>query len=180
MFFISHGSTRESENGLQQFDARTYQWKVIPKDPLTFHQFTIQEKELEQEWLENNCHPNGVFKCNRCYRKHYVPDNFDLLCDGCSSILKEYHSQGLQFEFTERFNDWYTNVPENIIRSRMELRQALNDVYKSDCLLHENEQVIIIRDPLKNNGDIEVCYVKDDITDKKERFIVNIANLTLN
>lgn len=178
MFFIAHGSTREQENNSQQFDARTYQWKVVPKDHLAFNQFVIQEKELEQEWLENNCHPNGYFKCPRCYRKSNVPDNFDLLCDGCTSILKDYHSQGLQFEFTERFNDWYTNVPLSVINDRMELRQALEDVYKSDHLMYKEEQVVIVRDPLKNNGDLEFCYIKDDITDKKKRFIMNIYDLT--
>jgi hypothetical protein len=41
--------------------------------------------------LENNSlyntHPDGVIKCPRCYKMHFVPDNYDNLCDGCCTIL---------------------------------------------------------------------------------------------
>ena len=36
-----------------------------------------------------NCHMDGVFQCPRCRRQHYLCDNFDLLCDGCVSVLAD-------------------------------------------------------------------------------------------
>lgn len=180
MFYIHHGTTRNVEGTTQQFDARTYQWKVIPTNPTQFLQYTLQEKELESEWLENNCHSNGFLKCPRCYRKHNVPDNFDFLCDGCCNILQQYHREGHSFEFTERFNLWNTNVSREDCQSRMNLRTSLFECYNADQIFYEGKEVTIIRDPLKNNGDLEVCYTTDDITDKKKRFIVNCFNLELN
>jgi hypothetical protein len=35
----------------------------------------------------SNTNRDGVFKCPRCYKKHYVPTNYDYLCDGCVDIL---------------------------------------------------------------------------------------------
>lgn len=55
------------------------------------------EKELIQTDIRKSCmkidmdiyntHPDGVFKCPRCYKMHFVPDNYDKLCDGCCAIL---------------------------------------------------------------------------------------------
>lgn len=180
MFYIPHGTTKDVDNNTQQFDARTYQWRVVPSNPTQFLQYTLQEKELEQEWLENNCHSNGFFKCPRCYRKHNLCDNFDLLCDGCCNILQQYHREGHSFEFTERFNLWNTNITVGQIQARVNLRTSLFECYNANQILYEGKEVVIIRDPLKNNGDLEVCYTTDDITDKKKRFIVNCFNLELN
>lgn len=177
MYYIAHGSTRTLENTSQQFDARTYQWKNLPQNVLEFEQYNLKEKELEQEWFENNCHPNGVFFCNRCYRKHNVPDNFDLLCDGCISILKEYHSIGFSFDFTERFNEWYTNIPSKVLNERMELRQLLDDVFKSNSLVYQDKEVLIGKVPSKNNFKVEVYYVEDSSADKNKRFLVDIREL---
>lgn len=33
------------------------------------------------------CHTEGVFKCPRCRRMHFIPDTYDLLCDGCEAIV---------------------------------------------------------------------------------------------
>lgn len=178
MFFIPHGSSRTKEGNVQQFDSRTYQWKVVPKDPEAFKQFELQEQKLSSEWLDNNCHPEGYFKCPRCYRHHFIPDNFDLLCDGCVNILKEYHAEAYSFEFTELFNSWLANPSADVIKQRMELRNALEVVYKADKLIYNNRQVTIIRDPFKNNGDLEVVY-SDDTQDKPKRFIVNVSELSI-
>lgn len=35
---------------------------------------------------EDNCHVDGVFKCPRCRKMHYIVSNYDLLCDGCVEI----------------------------------------------------------------------------------------------
>ena len=34
-----------------------------------------------------NTHPEGVLKCPRCYKMHFLPDNYDNLCDGCCTAL---------------------------------------------------------------------------------------------
>jgi hypothetical protein len=39
---------------------------------------------------EKNCHVDGIFECPRCRYKHYIPDNFELLCDGCVSVIEEH------------------------------------------------------------------------------------------
>lgn len=179
MFYIPHGTTKIIDNKQQQFDARTYQWKNVPTNTLAFSQYTKQESGMQEEWFNNNCHPEGLFFCNRCYRKHYVPDNFDLLCDGCTEVLKDYHSQGFSFDFTDQFNLWYTNIPQDVIEARIELRQALDDVYKAEKLLYNGLEVILVKDLLKNKGTFEVCYVTDDINDKTKRFILNIDSLVI-
>lgn len=177
MYYIAHGSVRTLENISQQFDARLHQWKNIPQNALEAQQYDLKEKEIGLEWFLNNCHPEGVFFCNRCYRKHFVPDNFDLLCDGCSDILKDYHSQGFSFEFTERFNDWYANVPSNVVKARIELRERLDTLYKSDHILYQGKEVVICRVPSKNDCKVELNYAEDLTNDKKKRFIVSIEEL---
>lgn len=180
MFFIPHGATREVENNSQQFDARTYQWRNVPKDLLDFKQYIFKEKEVKSEWLENNCHPNGVLFCPRCYRKHFIPDNFDFLCDGCTHVLKDYHSMGLQFEFTERFNTWYSNVPEGEVTTRIKLREALDKVFNSTSISFEGKEINITRHLLKNDGMLEVCFSDQDQSDKKNRFIINVKDIFIN
>ena len=178
MFFISHGSTKTVDNTDYQFDAKSFQWQIVPKDPMKFEQFAKDLVSLDSEWFDNNCHPEGFLECPRCYRKHNVVDNFDILCDGCTILLKDYHSYGLSFEFTERFNQWYTNVPTDVVNARLALRMELYKVYTSEFVFHEERPLTILRDPLKNNGDLEVCYSDLDITDKKNRFILNIKEMS--
>ena len=36
---------------------------------------------------EKNCHPDGCFECPRCRLIHFIPDNYDFLCDTCCDIL---------------------------------------------------------------------------------------------
>ena len=178
MFYIPHGSSRTVDQTLQQFDARTYQWKVVPKDPYLLSQFQIQEKELSLEWLSNNCHPEGVFKCPRCYRHHFVPDNFDILCDGCVEILQDYHSQGFSFEFTESFQAWCSNPSRDVIYERIKLRERLDEAYKSDNLILNGKQVVIVRDPFKNNGLLEFSHLGEE-TEKSKRFITSVFDLDI-
>ena len=54
----------------------------------------------------------------------------------------------------------------------------LYKVYTSEFVFHEERPLTILRDPLKNNGDLEVCYSDLDITDKKNRFILNIKEMS--
>lgn len=35
----------------------------------------------------DNCHVDGCFECPRCRKMHFIPDNFDLLCDGCCETV---------------------------------------------------------------------------------------------
>ena len=172
MFYISHGTLKLTENVEYFFDAKNYSYVV------NTHKNIHKHSLIDKEWLENSCHPNGLFFCPRCYRKHNVVDNFDLLCDGCTILLKDYHSYGLSFEFTERFNQWYTNVPTDVVNARLSLRMELYKVHTSEFVFHEERPLTILRDPLKNNGDLEVCYSDLDITDKKNRFILNIKEMS--
>lgn len=181
MFYIDHGTIKKEENVIQIFDARTYQWKTVPpsSNKIAYEQFHILESELSGEWFNNNCSPNGYFKCNRCYRKHNVPDNFDLLCDGCTEILKEYHAEGFSFDFTAMFNDWLTNPSNTDIQASTELRSAFDLVFKTDILFYQEKEIIIVRNLFKNNGDLEVIFKEDDFTNKQKRFIVNVNQIQI-
>ena len=43
--------------------------------------------ETLREHNDFNCHVDGVFKCPRCRRKHFIPDHFEFLCDGCVTLV---------------------------------------------------------------------------------------------
>jgi hypothetical protein len=45
------------------------------------------KSEIGKDHEEANCNVDGCFKCPRCYKKHFIPDNYDYLCDGCCRAL---------------------------------------------------------------------------------------------
>lgn len=70
-------------------------WRSLRKDQKN-HTFDISSDdwmrmiETLREHDKNNCHVDGVFRCARCRRQHFIPDNFDYLCDGCVSLLQTH------------------------------------------------------------------------------------------
>jgi hypothetical protein len=90
-------------------------------------------------WLEKyavhdaaNCHVDGCFKCPRCRLMHFVPDNFDLLCDGCCNAVLA-HPQATQ-EQIDGIRQWKRMAAEHwrrggvrseLIQARVDLRERL-------------------------------------------------------
>lgn len=165
MFYVEHGTLRTNDNGTEQiFDAITYQWKILDKGDSLFKFYSFTK-----EWNENNCHPNGYFKCPRCYRKHNVPDNFDLLCDGCSEALLEYEN----FSHIQELKNW--NVKDNtaLIQERLCLRDKMDQVFKSESLSFENKPITILKDMLDNKGNLKVSFTED----LSKPFVINSFNI---
>lgn len=164
MFYIDHGTV--SSDG-KVFDAKVYQW-ISDKDNLSL----LKMSTADQEWFRDSCHPNGYFKCNRCYRKHFIVDNFDLLCDGCVNTLK------LDFpdsEPTLLLLAW--KIDKDTLDNRIFLRDSLDKVYKSEKLYYESKEIEIVKDPMKNNGNLSVRYKDLSLGDKP--FNLNVKYITV-
>ena len=70
MFYVDHGTLLDGKI----FDAKIYQY-VSCNDTLSTLKMSIEDSE----WMRDSCHPNGYFRCNRCYRKHFIINNFELI-----------------------------------------------------------------------------------------------------
>lgn len=71
-------------------------WQTIPHETQSkdksnefWTRMMLRQITIGREYEEFNCHQDGVFKCPRCRRTHYLYDNYDLLCDLCSHISEE-------------------------------------------------------------------------------------------
>jgi hypothetical protein len=93
-------------------------------------------KASTQEYVLNNRHPDGCFKCPRCKLHHYIPDNFELLCDTCVDIVLEHSNatpeqvEGIKLWQQKKKLYWSANrVEDKDIEERLLLRDKLiNDV----------------------------------------------------
>ncbi len=162
MFYIEHGDRLEDG---KVFDAKQYHY-ASDSDELSLQKMTI----IDHEWYMNNCHPNGYFKCNRCYRKHFVIENFDLLCDGCVQILKNDYPE---HDATRQLNSFV--LTDELFNQRLTLRNKLDSIFKSDQLFHAGHPIEVVKNPVKNNGDLSVKY-----TDKENEkpFMLNVNDIT--
>jgi hypothetical protein len=85
-----YGATNDQD---QWWDGTT--WKNFGHfDPKKGRSLSVTDILTQFETLRDhdsfNCHVDGVFKCPRCRRMHFIPDQFDLLCDGCASICETH------------------------------------------------------------------------------------------
>ena len=89
-----------------------------------------------QEYVLNNRHPDGCFKCPRCKLYHYIPDNYELLCDTCVNIVLKHSNatpeqiEGIKLWQQKKKLYWSANrVKDKDIEARLLLRDKLiNDV----------------------------------------------------
>lgn len=80
-----YGAT--NEHG-QWFDGKTWRSLEVVRGVATFSVTSIlQICETLRNHDAANCHTDGVFRCPRCWRKHFICDTYDYLCDGCVSAL---------------------------------------------------------------------------------------------
>lgn len=163
MFYIEHGTL--STDG-KVFDAKVYQY-VSAKDTLSTLKMSIEDSE----WMRDSCHPNGYFRCNRCYRKHFIVNNFDLLCDGCVNTLRNDFPDS---EPTKKLLEW--NFDDSIISDRTKLRDTLDKVFKSDVLFYDSKEIEIVKDLFKNNGNLQVKY--KDSSQGEKPFILNVYQIS--
>lgn len=171
-YFIPHGSLNDKN---QMYDARIKAWINLPQNDINElkNQYYINST-LSSEWLENNCHEDGVFKCSRCYRKHFIPDNFDFLCDGCVDfLLKEFP----QHQASIKIQEWKNNTPLDLINYRIALRAHLSNVLSSDTLSYQNQSIVVIRELMKNDGNLLVCYSEADLSKKENHFTLNVLEI---
>lgn len=77
----------------------------------------------------NNCHVDGAFECPRCRRSHFIVDNFDLLCDGCETLV--YGHPEATAQMREGIDQWrhkkrkhWGGSPDADITARIALRAA--------------------------------------------------------
>lgn len=168
MFYIEHLSQKTSDNGNMVFDARNWQWLSVPKesDLTEYSQFVMKLSIPDSEWENDNCHPNGYFRCPRCYKKHFVVDNFDFLCDGCVSLLTDHFPD---HEASIIISNWNPNNP--VVNERISLRMAIDKVVKSDKLYYNEREITILKDMLKNDGTFQIKYVGDE---DKNKFVANV------
>lgn len=94
-----------------------------------YEQFLKQKTKLNESF-DNGCHIDGVFECPRCWRPHFIIDNFDLLCDGCSEIVVSHINAteeqiiGIQL-FKEKAKKHYSGLLDPDILARKNERDIL-------------------------------------------------------
>lgn len=81
---------------------------------------------------EKNCHMDGCFECPRCRLTHFIPDNYDLLCDACCSLVLQHPSAtGEQIEgiklWQQKARNYYSPVGDEDISERHKLRERLTE-----------------------------------------------------
>lgn len=126
-FDVNNNRYKEDESN-QYFANKA--WRKQPKTEKDFIEQYIWFKTSTQEYVETTRHPDGCFKCPRCKLYHYTPDNYDLLCDPCISILLEHPKTteqqliNIKEWCTKKKLHWSGQVDEDILE-RLELRDKL-------------------------------------------------------
>ena len=75
---------KENDKG-QWWDGKD--WRTLAEEPDKIRQECLRVIEKLKAHDEYNCHVDGCFECPRCRKMHFIPSNFDLLCDGCCQVL---------------------------------------------------------------------------------------------
>lgn len=98
----------------------------------------------------NARHPDGCFNCPRCRFSHYIPDNYDYLCDGCVNVLLVHHA-----------------VTEEMLANILEWKIKASTYYRIDGYKHPDITARIIeREAL--NDDLVLQRSKIDRLSSKE------------
>lgn len=74
----------------------------------------------------SNCHVHGVFTCPRCRRLHFIPDQFDYLCDGCVADLNVH--PGTSAEIKAGLEEWALLRTTCYSHSKIQARIAERDL----------------------------------------------------
>jgi hypothetical protein len=94
---------------------------VTQKKPDALKQLT----QVKESFLDG-CHMDGVFECPRCWRPHFLPDNYDLLCDGCANVCIDLGGELKDkiMDFKEKARNYWTagGYKDPEITARMEIR----------------------------------------------------------
>lgn len=103
---------------------------------------------------EKSIHADGVFKCPRCWQRHYLCDTFDFLCDMCVEVVRD-HVETDQSTI-DQIDIWKSKdyrVDQDVI-NRMKLRQELEDLKElvPDELLYNDIRYTVINVVLDNDG----------------------------
>lgn len=134
---INNNRYKEKEDG--SYWAGLSNQKSWRKPPVTSQDEAAQYiwfQHSTQEYVLNNKHPDGCFKCPRCKLHHYIPDNYELLCDTCVDIVltsakaTPKQLEGIKLWQQKKKLYWSANrVDDKDIEERLLLRDKLiNDV----------------------------------------------------
>ncbi len=135
---VNNNRYKEDESG-QYFANRA--WRKEPKTEKEITEQYLWFKASTQEYIETTRHPDGCFKCSRCKLWHYVPDNYDLLCDPCVSILLNHPKttpeqlDGIKQWCIKKKQHWGGQLDADILE-RLELRDKL--ISETDGLMFSN------------------------------------------
>lgn len=134
---INNNRYKEKEGGSYWAGiSNNLSWRKPPTNDRDLDQQYLWFRASTQEYVETNRHPDGCFKCPRCKCYHYIPDNYDLLCDTCVNIVIEHVNtttkqlEGIKLWCNKKALYWSTNrVEDKDIEERLLLRDKLiNDV----------------------------------------------------
>ena len=107
-------------------------WRKAPRNIKEVEQQYLWFIASTQEYVETTRHPDGCFKCPRCKCYHYIPDNYELLCDTCVNILLEHINtttkqlEGIKLWCNKKALYWSANrVEDKDIEERLYLRDKL-------------------------------------------------------
>lgn len=116
------------ENQLGQYwDGKSF--VKNPKSDSEFNRLFLRNLTIMKEHDENNCHIDGVFKCPRCWRKHYIVSNYDLLCDGCADLVSK--------------------IGSDFVKNNIEIWKNMGKKYFSNIYIPEIRIRILARDMLE-------------------------------
>jgi hypothetical protein len=67
-------------------------------------------------------------------------------------------------------------IDDSIISDRIKLRDTLDKVFKADALFYNSNEIVIVKDLLKNNGNLQVRY--KDLSNCKNPFVLNVYQIS--
>jgi len=123
-----------SSNNLGQWwDGKTWRKWAEKDDKKESAMECLRLIQTLKEHDENNCHVDGCFKCPRCRRMHFVPVNYDLLCDGCSDLLMAHNEVSDEVRenivlWRKKARNYFAGNPDADITERFKLRETLTGI----------------------------------------------------
>lgn len=154
----------------QWWDGDQWRNSAKPEDPQ--HEKVYEFLRLVQyanDVHEKSTHANGVFKCPRCWQRHYLCDTFDFLCDCCVEVV--YDHPTTLASTRNSIDIWKFKIKADPdIKNRMNLRQDLENLKQlPDQFTYNGELYNVVQVIMENRGDVLLRPVSSDLLEPKDK-----------
>ena len=114
----------ENQHG-QWWDGKSFRKLPNDNDQKGFVQMAFRRIDYLSSLYEKGCHADGCFTCPRCRMTHFLPTNYDLLCDGCvrAELANNSNVEKEILEWKQKTKLHYSGSPQPEIIEREIFRE---------------------------------------------------------